>query len=904
MDAAEWISLLIVFLAVPGTLLLLVLLVLYLQKKVREGLSPLQQRLKGFQGERRRLYAMLRDYSPQDPEPYGSRVGMITARLNQIDHQLGELRRRYEILADEVARQEVRSAQAIVSAPFLWAVWLRARREVLSIRSELEGLSEAFTLVKDSLRQLNHLAWEAALQARRLQEDEAQLMEMIGEMTRRSLHGKAFDTAVRQEKSLRSALSRIPDYFFSSEQAELLKKADKGTVIEVVDILTSVQPDLEKQFEQVREWDSLYLNTTTRVNQARQLLSELKNVLEGMPPGLDLQPIRTRLKPLNEISATLFSTLGRLEVENLPDVATEAERVGQAAKEMLDSLRQARRHEAALTRVVAELNSGQKELSASFAALARNPVHPVQWNLSREGLADLSRQIAALEAPESGRELESVGANLNRANALITRQKELARHLEETVGQHASLLQLLESAEIKEAPAWSQSAQEFASKVSAYDPENWPRADSPASLSRELREVLERYQRIAPQDPSSPILETELKSKLEDVRALHEQSAALRARLEKIRLRFTEIQAVEKSARDRLQEGRMALGQMDLLVRGIDILDSTAGQEIGRLRGELESLSTDLGQRNKGLVEAKAKAVNELAARLEAAANGWIDRLNADIAQKKRSIASALETLDEIASLEERAVAHGRELLAQDAQAVSTGRGRQKSAFRLEELVSGMKPRADFWQACLASIRELGDLENQVVEAYQSAAQRYQEMKEQMALASQYAPERRAWPPTSLSLSTEVQEFSRIESLWETLETQPGRAIWVVRQLGDIAGKCQVLAERCKQIAQRASQEQERVDNLEDELDGLFRQWQEQGQLYPEAAGQIRKLKAQTEGEVTGLQRSYIQGQISYHDVLQGLSKIYRNLQSARIPLNDGHFLSLEGESGLSGWRF
>lgn len=904
MDAAEWISLLIVFLAVPGTLLLLVLLVLFLQKRVQEGLQPLQQRLKSFQGERRRLYAMIRDYSPRDREPYGSRVGMIAARLNQIDQQLGTLRRRYETLADEVDRQQVNSAQAIVGAPFLWAAWLRARREVLSIQTELEGLSEAFQVVKESLRQLNNLPWEAALQARRLKDEESQLMEMIDGMSQRSLHGKAFDTAVRQEKSLRTALSKIPEYFFTAEQGELLKKADKETVIGVFEILTSVQPDLEKQFEQVREWDSRYLDTTTRVNQARQLLGELKSVLESMPPGLDLRPVRARLKPLEEISTNLFSTLARLEVESLPAVSTEAERVGQAAKEMLDSLRQARRHEAALTRVMDELNSGQKDLSARFTALARSPVHPVQWNLSREGLADLSRQIAALEAPENGRELESVGANLNRANALAARQKELARHLEQAAGQHAELLQLLDSPEIKDAAAWSQTALDFASKVTAYDPENWPRADSAASLARDLREVIERRQRIVPPDPSSPILETELKNKLEEVRALQEQTAALRSRLEKIRLRFTEIQAVEKSARDRLQEGRMALSQIDLLVRGIDILNSSAGPEVDRLRGELEGLSTDLGQRSKGLVEAKAKAVNELAARLETAANGWIDRLNADIAQKKRAIASALGTLDEIASLEERAITHGRELLAQDAQTTTSGRGRQKSAFRLEELVGAMKPRADYWQACLASIRELGDLENQVVEAFQSAAQRYQEMKEQMALASQYAPEKRSWPPTSLSLSTEAQEFSRIESLWEALETQSGRAIWVVRLLGDIAGKCQVLAERCRQIAQRAAQEQERVENLEDELDGLFRQWQEQAQLYPEAAGQIRKLKAQTEGEVTGLQRSYVQGQISYHDVLQGLSKIYRNLQSARIPLNDGQFLSLEGESGLGGWRF
>jgi hypothetical protein len=849
------------------------------------------------------MYAMIRDYSTNDREPYGSRIGMITARLNQIDQQLGTIQRRYDRVAAEVDRQDVSSAQTIVGAPFLWVNSYRAWRELKSIRTDLAGLEEAFKVVKESLRQLNSLAWEVALQVRRLQEDEEQLKGLIEGMSDRKVHGKSFETAISQEKKLRSALRRIPEYFFTAGQAELLQQADKETVSNIVDILTSVQPDLEKQFQQVREWDNLYLDTTNKVNAANQLLGELETLLDVMPQGLDLQPVKTRMKPMTEISKTLFATMSRLEVESLPEVAGEAERLSLAAKGMLETLRQARRHEGALERVTAELNAGLKTLSAQFASLAKNPVHPINWNLSREGVADLSRQIASLEPPEEGRELESVGADLTRANALLARQKELALHCQEAAGQHEELLQLLETAELKEGLTWSQGALDFASKVAVYDPENWPRPDAPGSLGRDLRELSERHQRVVAQDSSRPVLETELKTQLDNTRALCEQYKALHIRVDKVQTRYNEILEAEKLGRNRLQDARLALGHIDLLVRGIDFLNTAAGQEVDRLRKELEGISADLSQRQKGLVEAKAKAVSDLVTRLEGAANGWIDRLNADIEQKKKAIASILETLAEIGNLEERAVSQASELLRQDAQASGAYRLKQKSAFQLQDLVGGFKPRADYWQACVAVIRELGDLEKQVVDAYQNAAKNYQDMKDQLALAAQFAPEQRHWPPTSLTLGGELQEFNRIETQWETLETQPGRAIWVVRQLGDIAGKCQVVAERAKQIVQRASQERERVENLEDELEGLFRQWQEQGQLNPGAANQIRKLKQQTEGELDGLQRDYIQGRYSYQDVIHALSTIYRNLQGAQIRLEDGQILSLDGESRLSRWR-
>jgi chromosome segregation ATPase len=206
-----------------------------------------------------------------------------------------------------------------------------------------------------------------------------------------------------------------------------------------------------------------------------------------------------------------------------------------------------------------------------------------------------------------------------------------------------------------------------------------------------------------------------------------------------------------------------------------------------------------------------------------------------------------------------------------------------------------MKPRSDTWQGCVAVERALEDIEKPLVETYQNTVEQYETTKAQLASAAKWLSGRRSWPPTSVSVEAEIKEFSNIETQWQELESQPNRAIAVVRRLSELSTKLQSLAERAGQKAARAEQEQSRIQDLEGELAELTRRWQALGQEYPEAVGEIRGLNAQIGREVEGLKRQYRQGSIAYSQILQSLNLLCQNVQNEQINLSNGQTLRLDG---------
>jgi chromosome segregation ATPase len=543
-------------------------------------------------------------------------------------------------------------------------------------------------------------------------------------------------------------------------------------------------------------------------------------------------------------------------------------------------------------------------LADQFSTLSRRDDYPIAWNNSRAQYMNVSRQASAIGAFKQQRSPEQVDKDLAAAGTLLAQQKELARHYQQIARQHGEFLEILISSELRQGPEWLRSTQILAAHAAAYAPENWPRADSVVSLPSELKDLAERHQRFAALDPADPILEADMIQELEKARGLSNQHKSLRERVARIQTRLVELQEVDRAARERLQFARNALGQIELLARSNAFLSEIASPEIAALKGKLEQQAAEIEQRQRGLVEEKSKALQVLVQQIEAAVSTWLERLNAEIEARKKTIADRLDVLGQIANLEERAVVEAQRLLSQDLPTSVAQRSKQRPVLSLEEALAQLKPRSDYWQSCIASIREIEDLERPVLETYDYAFHQYEETKEQLASAAQWVPTRRSWPPTSLSLEEELQEFNEIDTQWQAIESQPSRAITVVRQLSDLAGKLQALAERAGRKVERAEQEQTRIRDLEGDLDDLIRRWQALGQQVPQASAEIRKIGSETDRELDRLKRLYRQGALSYSQVLQSINSLCQDVQNSQITLEDGQILRLNGNQNTSTRRY
>ena len=624
----------------------------------------------------------------------------------------------------------------------------------------------------------------------------------------------------------------------------------------------------------------------------RQEVAALQGFFDEMPSSLVLDEQVAQLQPLEDSAKMVAASLAGLDVEKLPEAGQLADQARNDARSLAIQLKQSQRELVSLEKVLHDLGDRQGLLSAQITALGKSPTYPLIWNVTRAQFTELRKRGQSLGSPHDARSPAQVTQTLATAHDLLAESRQMAAAVQEKTRQHAELLNLVGGAELKNGAAWCSEGLQITAQAAQFDPANWPATDGVGDLLPALLSLQSRFQALGSQDLSGPLQETELAPRLEQARKLSEDTRKLRERLGRVRVRLDELLDQENSARENLQDARNLLTQIGSLLNSNPGLKEIAGAEHERLRTLLESTHASLAQRRKGLLSEKTTQVSAQIAQVEQAANGWLARLNQEIEADKKDLAERLQTLSEIAILEEKAVQQTQELLAQDTHTSSPARQRMIPAHKIPELLGQLKPRSDTWQRYTASNRELADLERQLVDVHQAAVERYKGVRDLLKTNETLIPSRRAWPPTSQSLAGERTEFDRLELEWERMEKQPGRATWVVRQLSDFAYRSQMIGERVRQMAQRAEQEQRRVSELQGQLEQANRQWQELGQRYPAASGEIRRLLGQSDAQFNHIRRGWLgggnqTGDITYDDIIRSMEALISDLYQTQITLTN-----------------
>jgi DNA repair exonuclease SbcCD ATPase subunit len=870
------------------------LLSCYLERKTQEDFKGLRSELRSLQSSRRELEGVAAAYSPDDPEPFGSRVEVLQAQLLDIGEQARYLERRHVSLQEEMHKLASNRWRTTMGAPFFW---YSIRKGITRLRAGLEATREAINAASELAGTFATISWELALQAREVHHLQGQASQLLKQLRARNLQGDSIEAATQGIAQCETVLSQIPGYFLEGEQVTVLEGADINDTALVNEILEDTQPLLDQLWKQAQTWEKGYDQASDRVAVMRRLLDEVEQTMGSMPSELEIIPFKNQFEGLQIVAQNLHATLTRLEVESIEMVTQEATRVAQIARDMGGQLKRARRELAALEGVLAELSEGLGKLPLQLAALGAKSAYPVEWTQSFEKLADLGRQAKISRPVKESRTPEQVQDELALATKLRVQLKELSRHYEQVEAAHTELLRLLKGPEFSHLTGWLANAQRVVEQVQAYAPDNWPRSDTIKELPGEVEAMAEGVQRLMPADQARPVPETEVAKSLEEARELADAYQKLKKRVENVQTRLSNIQGVEKQALETLKGSQTALNQIIYIVRSNAFLAEFAEREANRLQDDVQGLLAEFVDAQLGIVEKKARHATTLVARVEQNANQWLDQLNQDTRAAVQDLSTMLNEIGAIAPLEEPAVDNARHLLA-SGPAFDVGGFGGKSRFSLDELVQEFKRRNDYWQMCAAAISALQDVDEPLIKSYEGALLARTQTQGKLANVSNWLRQNRGWPPTSISLETERQELEKIEAQWEALPEKRFRAITLVQHLGDLSAKYQTLTEKIRQSAGRAENEMLQVEELEAEINDLAQLWENHWYAQrdnPIASQEIRELLEAIDHEQAQIRQQYKKGDKSYSQVLEALKALHRKIKHFKAALDEDHAIDVSG---------
>jgi flagellar biosynthesis chaperone FliJ len=574
-------------------------------------------------------------------------------------------------------------------------------------------------------------------------------------------------------------------------------------------------------------------------------------------------------------------------------VSQEAAQITQAAQQAGQSLNQARLEWSTLEALLSELANSFSDLSLQLATLGAKASHPVKWEVSLEQLAGLNRKANTLNKKRKPRNPQALSADLAAARQINEAQQELSQRCLDLGQDHADLLLLLESPQLKQLPDWLEKARQVAEKTSHFAPENWRRADGAESLPVEVQTLSEEAERLLPTDPSEPISELDLPERVDETRQLVQDYERTQNRLENVQQRLEALQRDQEAAQEQLADLAKLLIQIQLVVSSNQFLSGLAGQEIERLLDSVKSLQKELVDTHSGSVAKKVRQTGDLVNRVEGFANRWLDGISKEIQEQTREMSADLAGLDAIAQLEDASVAVARRLLASAQPYLSGAAGR----LSLGDTILELKKRSGFWQECNAAQKALENV-HQLVETYEETSYQRQKTRELMSQSAAWAGQKRSWPPSSTTLEAETLELEKVEKQFQALKEQGGNAIGLVAQFSNLSTRYQTLAERLKQGAGRAAQEQSQVEELEASIGELTAPWQNMLAGYRDnvdASLQIRELLDSTELELKRIRYQYLRSGLDYNQVLLALKTLQRKVRFYQVALDDEHAVDSSG---------
>ncbi len=879
--------------------------VTWLRQQTRAAIQKMASQIQAFDQQIGELGRFVESYGNIDQEPFFTPLTELRSEASQVRDRVDQFLAACRIFEEEIQQAGGNRLQRIINAPVTWFHRWRRSRTLSQQGNEIAGqLSE----IENRTQQIYELPWELAAECRQARLDVEELSQHAQWLQSKGVRGIALNKVISQVPQLAQDLERVPPVFYEAEKDALLEKEDFRTSIRVFDQLHSVQPAIGRYLPQVKEWRESFEKATETYASLKQTGANLRQAFSSPPPGLLITPLQERLDQVAQMASELNQRLAQPEVENLKPLARQISHLNRVLEDTARQFTQAGEQVTGFNRSMVQLQEGLENLSAQLKAREAFDPYPLAWDESRAVLDDLRSQFARLGPVHEARTPEQIQQQRSTIDHLTAGYKALAGKVPPLLKQHDALVEILNSQPIREGQTWLRQARAVVAGAALYDSKNWSKQDSLASLPDELDELEAMQSRLAPPDPAAPLIESQLGQRLKDTQSLAALHKRLRPRIESVQAKLEKIQALEKEGKERLTGAWNALERVALLAESNQRLDEIISSEIDRLGEEIHALGNELNAHQQGEIEKKAQKIQAQADQVNRALNQWLASLNSALVERVKETSEILIRLDSIAKIDDPQVEEARVLLARDEIATLRGsadpaeasksiadrltgrRTRTETRPALDELaaLAEIKRQNDLWQTLLAVQTALEKVSKPLFDANQEVVHAHGEAKERLADLAKQLPERRAWPPSNQAPLTEKEALRDPNERRERIKKQPAPAAQVIREFKHLAGEYRLAAEHAKQILDRVVQDQDRIHDLEWQIDDLKKRWQ--AQVVPDnpiMREGVQSLLSQAESGLSSIKQRYMQGILSYEEVIRSLQLLYDKIFIAQVPVDE-----------------
>ncbi len=875
--------------ALVGTLVGSWLLVIYWEYSISRALGKYPQDFDHIQGEIKKILQEIQSYSPEDPLPYGPIVAGINRQVDTIANQLADFKKQYADIQTQHHKMSAHPVRYILGAPVYIFTWYGMYRNTKKIQPEIEGLQgligNAWSLEKDLAKQ----AWLLASRVRAAITQQKNVRQMMDYLSDQKLYGDTFDAMVEKEDLANEVIEHIPEYFLVDEEESISDHAGKLDVWVVHKLLSEAEPLLEDMHEKLSLWISQYEKLAEKVDHHRDQLAHLEQLVNAVPEGIDLQSQKTQIVALRDTLKVLSDTLTRLEVESIEPVERELDHVQMIITEDSVHVRQGYNDFSRLNKLLAELSDERAEASIVIEKLVRSPTYPINWDRSNTSFMEINKRVSEFSNPQGPRTVEEINKDANAAQELLESMRSLNSRIHRIERDHQDLLDVFTSDEIQHGMDRLREYYQLGDQIAQYDLENWITADSAPTYIDDVQNLEAAQQVFLGRDYTERIPETEIEQWLQQAIDLVGDHAQLKVRSEKLLARLQFIKSTESEAKEQFATVEKAFNQLKWLVNSNVLLEKIATNDIEKISPRVVQSGAQLSEPRSGKIEDKLRRVQSLRDALENAGRKWLELLNQDINQRRSLLTGKIELINNIARLDDPAIEKAQRLLEQLDLNNNSIRPTPDFHLDFEDIISELNSRSLKWQELVAIQTELEEIvETPLVDAYKHVETQRNLSLDALAAASRIIPERRQWPPCTVSISNERLEMDRLESVHSEIAGKNTRAIWAVRQYGELAASYQTLTGKIERSIEWANHEQNRITDLEKEIERLNRHLKQQEQSAVgdvERVQQYRRLRAQANLTIERQKQRWISSAPGssvtgeYEDILQSLVETTRTLR-------------------------
>jgi DNA repair exonuclease SbcCD ATPase subunit len=493
--------------------------------------------------------------------------------------------------------------------------WLLLRKATAALWDSVLATRSRLDVAAHALEQLEQVPSTVARRYQVTLRAAGQMSQLAQDLRAAKLHGPAFDAALGEQTRLLRLLEALPDWCRASASADVLQQANRETTVEVWQTLNDAEASIAHQQTALHGWGRALKQAHAEMRQARRSMVRARRYLAQMPQSIDTIGQTAECDELEHVIESLAAQLDAPSVQVLDSLREHAVAADAFAAGIGHLADETAGLQEVLSREIPETARRLRTLETRMADLAHAATYPVDWGGHSEELARLRAELEEMGPLDRKRSPALLHQHIEGIRRLANAGSDLDSVVSQVFARRREMVDLLRRSGLVGEPAWLARAEDIHHQATRYGSSNWPEGSAVARLADDARQLAVRHRQCAPCRPQDPLAADTLESRARQVEALTRDLGAFQDRLTSIGERLSQVQAVDRCARQQLDTVSQALGTV---LGPISSSDPPYDPSVARHLRQLAQLVQQGGSLRASLRGQRARPIEETAARVVA----------------------------------------------------------------------------------------------------------------------------------------------------------------------------------------------------------------------------------------------------------------------------------------------